>query len=421
MEHKRKFWQFPWRYKESVVLVGGVVVIGLMLQLTVGAFNFDLLQWPANCILGGVILLLLLLFSFNLKSSFYQWLSGAPVAVTLISTLVILGIIMGLTPQTPTSPTASENETLFSRVGFSQMTSSWPFVLVYILTLLSLGAVIVKRMIPFRLKDYAFYLNHVGLWLLLFAAGLGAADIKRYVMHVREGEMEWRVYNDKGDVLDLPIAIELNDFYMEEYPPQLTIISRETGASQPEHKPEYFQIDEKPSEGTIAGWAVFVKEYIHEAVRNSDSTYREVHMPGASPAVRVEIRNSKTGFWKEGWVCAGNIAQLYMVVNLDEHYCLAMTRPEPKRFVSDINIYSENGKQAHALLEVNKPYKMGHWMLYQYGYDNDAGTMSTYSSFELVYDPWVIPVYIGIILLAGGAVCMLWGGNKRKEANDDME
>ncbi len=419
MTTKRKFWQFPWRYKESVVLIGGIVIIGFILQILVGAFDFSLLQWPVNIILGGILLLILLLFSFKRKSWFYQWFSGIPMAVTLIGALAVLGIIMGLTPQVTSGNTTTNN--LPSYLGFTSMTSAWHFILVYFTTLLSLGALIVKRIIPFRIKDYAFYLNHIGLWILLFATGMGAADIKRYVMYVREGEVEWRVYNDKNEVLDLPVAIELNDFYMEEYPPKLTIIDRETGASQPATNPEYFQIDEKQPKGKINGWEISLEQYIHQAVRNSDSTYHEVSMPGSSPAAKIKIHNPQTGIQKEGWICAGNMAQLYMVLNLDEKYSLAMTRPEPKRFVSDINVYSEDGKQAHTLLEVNKPYKLGNWMLYQYGYDNDAGNMSTYSSFELVYDPWVIPVYVGIILLACGSICMLWIGNKRKEANNDVE
>jgi len=202
---------------------------------------------------------------------------------------------------------------------------------------------------------------------------------------------------------------------MEEYPPQLTIIDRKTGSSQPEHRPEYFQIDEKKPNGQIAGWNISLKKYIHKAIRSSESEYREIHMPGASPAALVEIHHLQTGVIKEGWVCGGNSAQLYMVLNLDEQYCIAMTRPEPKRFVSDINIYSADGRIGHTLLEVNKPYKMDNWMLYQYGYDSNAGNMSAYSSIELVYDSWTIPVYAGMILLACGSVCMLWIGNKRKE------
>jgi len=418
MENKREFWKFPWQYKESVVFVTGIVAIGLILQITIGLFDFILLQFPGNIILGCIMLLSILLFFYpKSKSPLYQWFSGTPMAVTLIGALVILSVIMGLTTQ---AQSAHTTDNLFASLGFTHMTSSWSFVLVYFITLLSLGAVIIRRLFHFRIKDYAFYLNHIGLWILLFAAGLGAADVRRYVMYISEGETEWRVFNDRDEALELPIAIELNDFYVEEYPPQLTVIDRKTGASQPENKPEYFQIDEKQPNGRIAGWNISLKEYIHNAVRSSDSAYREVHMPGASPAAMVEMYHPQTGVKKEGWVCAGNIAQLYMVLNLDEQYCLAMTRPEPKRFVSDINVYSKEGKKAHTFLEVNKPYKMGHWMLYQYGYDTDAGNMSKYSSIELVYDPWLIPVYAGMILLSCGSVCMLWMG-RRKEACHDVE
>ena len=418
MKNKRPFWQFPWGYKESVVFVAGIAVAGFFLQAIAGEFDFILLQYPVNIILGCVTLFFLLLFSLKRKSPLYQWFSGTPMAVALIGALVVLSVIMGLIPQVQSSR-APDN--LFSRLGFTRVTSAWPFVLIYFLTLLSLGAVIIRRLFKFRIRDYAFYLNHIGLWLLLFAAGAGASDVRRYVMYVNKGETEWRVYNSRGDALELPVAIELNDFYMEEYPPQLAVIDRKTGVPQPENRPEYFQIDEAQANGQIAGWDISLKKYIREAMRSSESAYREARMPGASPAAMVEISHPRTGVQKNGWVCAGNAVQLYMVLDLDEQYCLAMTRPEPKRFVSDINIYSEDGKQAHTLLEVNKPYKMGHWMLYQYGYDNNAGNMSAYSGIELVYDPWLIPVYAGMLLLACGSLCMLRMGNKRKEAPDDME
>ena len=419
MKGGKRMWQHPWRYKESIAIVAGFILVGLMLQLTIGNFNFTLLQSPVNLILGGFILLLLLIFALFRRSLLYKWFSGVPMAVTLIAALAVLGIIMGLTPQLTDNSEA--NTSIPSRFGFDRMTSSWSFVLVYLLTLLSLGALIVRRLITFRKKDYAFYLNHIGLWVLLFFSGLGAADMRRYVMHIRETETEWRVYNDTGDILELPIAIELNDFYMEEYPPSLAIIDRKTSAVQPDDKPYLYQIDEKRPQADIGKWQLTLKEYIHEAVRNSDSTYREVFMPGAAPAAKVEVINTETGVAKEGWVCFGNMSQLYMTLNLDTAYCVAMTKADPKRFVSDINVYTEDGKKGHALLEVNKPYKLGSWMLYQYDYDDLAGKMSTYSSIELVYDPWIIPVYIGISLLALGSICMLWAGNRRKEVSDDVE
>ena len=419
MKNTRKFWQSPWRYKETAVCVGSIVFLGVILQLLVGSFDFTKLQFPVNVILGGILFLFLLAFSIKRKSPFYQWFSGVQMAVALIISLVFLTIVMGFIPQVTNSQSVSKGVAF--HLGLTHLTSAWYFVLIYFLTLLSLGALIIRRLCSFKIKDYAFYFNHIGLWILLFAAGMGTADIKRYVMYIREGETQWQVYNSKNEIIALPIAIKLNDFYMEEYPPKLTVIDKETGLPQPKDKPDYFQIDEKQLNGQIAGWAVSVKQYIHESVSSSDSTYYKAQVPLASPAAKVNIINPSLNVYKEGWVCAGNIFQLYQVLNLNEQYCLAMTRPEPKRFYSDITIYTADGKQAHTVLEVNKPYKIGNWMLYQYGYDSNAGKLSMYSSIELVYDPWIIPVYVGIMLLACGVVCLLWIGNKRKEKNNDVE
>lgn len=410
---KRRMWQFPWQYKESFAFVAGIVFIGFILQVSAGPFDFFLLQYPVNLYAGVLLVLLPVILSGQRKTAFYQWFSGVSFSVTVIGGLLVLSLVMGLTPQLVRI--YPHDKDVFTVLGFRQMTSSWPFVLLYLTTLLSLGALITRRLIAFRKEDYAFYLNHTGLWLLLFAAGLGAADARRYVMHVREGETEWRVYSETDEVLELPVAIRLNDFDMEEYPPKLAVIDRETGEPQPSGGPEYFSIDEKRPGGQLLGWNIRLEEYIHQAVRNSDSTYHEVPMPGSTPAARITASRKDGGPSLTGWVCGGNLAQLYMTLPLDEQYCVVMTRPEPKRFLSDIDVFTEDDRERHTVLEVNKPLRIGHWTIYQYGYDNDAGKMSTYSSFELVYDPWLYPAYAGIILLAAGSVCLLWSGNKKRK------
>lgn len=418
-KRKRKLWEFPWQYKESILFIAGFVTVGFILQLTVGKFNFFFFQSPVNLAAGVLMIACIVCLSFLRETAFYKWFSGVPFSVTLIAALTILGIIMGLTPQVLH---IHEHQTdIFTLLGFKQMTSSWAFVLLYLILLLSLGSLIMRRLISFKLKDYAFYLNHIGLWILLFAAGLGAADTKRYVMHIPEGEVEWRVYSENKDVLELPIAIQLNDFDMEEYPPKLTVIDRKTGIPQPEGKPLYYQIDEKVPMGDLFNWEVTVEKYIHDAVRNSDSTYREVPMIGSTPAAYVKLKSKQNDEEKSGWVCGGNMAQLYMTLPVDSQYTVVMTEPEPKHFQSDVNVFTEDGKETHAIIEVNKPLKMGNWMIYQYGYDTDARRMSSYSSLELVYDPWIIPAYIGIFMLALGCICLFWSGNNKRIKKDDVE
>ncbi|MFI3287139.1 MAG: cytochrome c biogenesis protein ResB [Rikenellaceae bacterium] len=327
-EISRKIWQAPWGYPESFAIVGGILFIGVILQLVIGGFDFYLLVSPSNLIVGAVIALLSVVFGVRArKSGFAKWLSGAALCVALLSAILLLTIIMGLIPQMTHSITP---------LGFEAMTSNWAFVILYTLLLVSLGALIIRRLTSrFIFRNVSFALNHIGLWLLLFSSGLGYADIERYIMYVNEGETEWRVYNSQGDIKELPIAITLNDFSMEFYPSRMVMVDTETGE-----------------------------------IQNGDTT-----------------------------LLSGN-----------DRYRSVMTVPEPRSFTSDVDVYTEEGEAISALIEVNSPLKVGSWWVYQYGYDNNAGNRSSYSSFELVYDGWLTPVYIGIILMMLGSVAMLWSG-----------
>ena len=79
----------------------------------------------------------------------------------------------------------------------------------------------------------------------------------------------------------------------------------------------------------------------------------------------------------------------------------------PKRFASDITVYTEDGKAVQGTVEVNKPLKVDGWKIYQYGYDVRMGPESTYSVFQLVLDPWIFWVYLGIFMMIAGALCLM--------------
>ena len=408
----KNWWQTPWAYKESLAIVAGFILVGWLLQLTMGDFDYEIIRFPVNIILLVVIFVAVFILSLKHKSPFFNWLSGIPLSVSVIGSILLLSIIMGLVMQAPASGHSHH------MLGFDAMTRSWAFVLVYFLTLINLSCVVIRRLLHFSWRDYAFYLNHIGLLLMLMAGGMGAADLRRYVMYVEEGNTEWRVYSTEKDVLELPIAIKLNDFYMEEYIPKLAIIDKTTGDVIPKGKPQMLQIDTLQPQGQLAGWQIEIQNYIHEAIRNSDSTYRYMPMPGACPAALVTVSNAHENIERTGWVCCGNFAQLYMTLELNEQLSLVMTRPEPKLFRSDIVVYTESEKAVAHQLEVNKPLKIENWMIYQYGYDVDRGRASGWSSFELVYDPWLLWVYIGLWMFIAGSVVLMWEGKKKKHKNE---
>ena len=405
---QRPFWQSPWGYAHSMVVVAGLLIVGTFLQILAGSFNYYLLAYPINLGLGIIILAICLVAGWRYRGSWLvRWLSGRAMSVCLIVALMLLALLMGLIPQ------LSGEQPVRTWLGWEGMTRNWGFVLIYLFTLLSLGMLIVRRLVAFRWGDYAFLLNHAGLWLLLMASGLGYADMERYVMHVREGETEWRVYDDAQQVKELPIAIELKDFDMDVYPPSLALVDRQSGEVQPVGAPQYLPIDADQPKGTLGLYEIEVEKYIHEAIRNSDSTYHHVPMPGAAPAALVRVVCD--GQMTEGWVCAGNSAQLHRSLPIDGRLSLVMTPPEPRSFTSDVVVYTQGGVTEKALLRVNHPLSVRSWTIYQYGYDNQAGRLSSYSSFELVYDPWLWPVYAGIVMMMAGSVTLLWHGRKRKE------
>jgi hypothetical protein len=412
--NSKQFWQSPWGYPQSILVVAGIFLAGSLLQIISGSFSFYLLAQPVNLIFAAVIVSVCALMGIRYRhNNFVRWLSGVHLSVSLIVMLLVLTFIMGIVPQL-----AGESNSRML-LGWDAMTSSWPFVLVYFATLLSLGTIVFRRLAAFKLSDYAFHLNHIGLWLLLMASGLGYADMERYVMYVQEGSTEWRVYDDQKNMKELPLAIELMDFDMDVYPPKLAVIDRQTGEVQPPGNPQFLSLDADNPSGVIAGCRIDVEDYIHEAVRNSDSTYRHVPMPGSSPAALVTA--SYEGTTHNGWICAGNRAQLYMTLPLDDKYSVVMTAGEPRSFTSDIVVYQPGEDPVETRLMVNHPYSAGSWTIYQHGYDNDAGRLSSYSSFELVYDPWLNVVYVGIFMLMAGSVSMLWSGRNRKEVTDDVE
>jgi hypothetical protein len=48
-------------------------------------------------------------------------------------------------------------------------------------------------------------------------------------MTIREGQVEWRGNLKTGEIKELPLAIQLDTFMIEEYEPKLVIIEKRNG------------------------------------------------------------------------------------------------------------------------------------------------------------------------------------------------
>lgn len=404
-------WTSPWKYKEGFLICAGLFITGLMLQWTAGSVNTDLLNYPLNLYAGTLYLCLLILVSLlSRRIPRLRWFAGYEAALTSIFSFLVLVVWMGLIPQT-TGADASRG------FGFTDMLSAWPFVLLFVYFTSIVGLVTIRRLVHARLKDIPFLLNHAGLFIALTGAILGNADLVRLRLTSYEGKPEWRAADDRGALHELPLAVELVSFTIDEYPPKLMAIDNETGKALPEGRPEALLVDDSLTVGTVTGWEVQVKDFLPRAAAIlGKDTMNFVAYPsmGATTAVYVAARHPQTGNRREGWVSCGSFMFPYKALRLDDRLSLIMPEREPRKFSSEVKIYTPGKKIYSPIIEVNHPFSVNGWKIYQLSYDETKGKWSDYSVFELVKDPWLPVVYTGIGMMISGAVCMFVFAQKKK-------
>lgn len=404
-----------WKMKEGFVFGAGLILVGLALQFSVGPIHWSDFAFPINLIFLIVFLLILVLaYWLRRRVRLFSFLLTAEAAVPTLIYAAALTVVMGLTRQ------VSAHERAIDPIGLTQMLSFWPFVLIYLLLATIVGLITLRQILHFRLRELPSLLSHVGLFLVIVTATLGSADMERVKLTATTDMPEWRATHEQGFV-ELPLAIQLEKFTIDEYPPKLLIINSQTGKSVPAKNPEIALIDKHFREGNILKWRIRVLKNLPLAapVVTSDTTkYVEWQSSGAVTALLVEAQRMKDGRAvgppTVGWVTCGSYLFPFQELKLTKQLSLVMARREPERYASRIHVYTESQKNIVATVEVNKPVSVDGWRIYQPSYDEAMGRWSETSTFELVKDPWLPAVYVGIYMLLAGAILTFIVSQKRR-------
>lgn len=419
-------WQDKWGWREGCLIVVGLGAVGLALHLSIGSVPREAFAYPINALWALALLGVL---------AGYQWIggrhargarffSGQVATLTSIGGVMLVLLLMGFTKQIPSTMGAELSNPIHA-IGLSSILSTWYFLLLYVYMLFVLGCVTLRRIVSMkrRLRDFAFVMNHLGLFLTLLFGLMASADMRRYRMQVNaESEYpEWRGINeDTGQLEDLPLALDLRSFEIEEYPPKLMMISNSEGKPLPLARPQHLAIERVPVSAEINGWQVEVLEYLPYSagvVTRDSIVFKEFHTTGAvhSAKVRAWAKGSGGATARDeeasvrGWVSAGSHLFPYRSLKLTDSLSLVMADPEPKQYSSHVMLYAENGDIDSAVIQVNEPLRYRGWYIYQLGYDKERGRWSTMSEFELVHDEWLAGVYVGIAMLFLGALCLFVG------------
>ncbi|KGF24478.1 cytochrome c biogenesis protein ResB [Prevotella histicola] len=441
-------WNKPYTLKEGTAIVAGLLVTGGLLQVTLGPLEWGLFAWPANFItLILFVFLLIVAFFLRKRSYFCLFMSTMQAAIPAIAAAAILTLIMGVTKQ------VAEGKRPMDPLGLTKMLSFWPFILVYVWMTAIVGEVTINQIARFSWRRFPTLVSHVGLFLILTCGTLGSADMLRVKMYCETGQPEWRGLDAFNNVHQLPVAIQLEKFTIDEYPPKLMLIDK-TGRPLPQDKPENLLVDNGMKSGQLLDCKIDILKRIDNAVpvmlskmigkmpegmmgnirmdslgqaRNKDG-YIASDASGSACALLVRVTrgvnangSSDTNLIKgqkqvvTGWITSGSYLFPYQALRLKNGRMLAMPNREPRRFASLVNIYTQSGQNIQTEIEVNKPFTIEGWKIYQLSYNEQMGKWSNLSVFELVTDPWLPVVYIGIFMLLIGAVGMFLTASRKKE------
>ena len=393
---QRKIWQSPWGYIESFLVAAGLLISGWGLDLITHT-PVPLIHFPLNIVVFFVLIFVMgLIYYVSLKFKSLKWFYSIPASISAIVLFTVLSLIIALVPQTQE----------FSN-PLQSVTRGWTYFISYFYLLLTLGVTVIKKLAEYKYTSIGFVLNHLGLWLTLAAAAIGAGDRQKLTMYLKENKTVWYAFNDKRESFELPFALELNDFILEEYPPKIAIINNETG--------EFIKKAGKPliteftlNERMALGDYIFIIKEFYPLSWWMGNQYKPVNTIGAVPSVSISLQGKDS----LQWISCGSFMQNPKAMIIDKQQSLVLLAPEPSRYAK-VTLYNKNGEIKQEVIEVNKPLKVEGWKIYQVSYDEKMGQWSETSVVEIINDPWLPIVISGCILMVLGASILIYNGKKK--------
>ncbi|QKX04027.1 hypothetical protein HN014_03610 [Aquimarina sp. TRL1] len=402
---QRNLWETPWGYLESFFIGLGIIITGFFLEVFTGQTSSLTLTYPYN-IYFLIIYIVLLYVAYKWFSSYQiiRWLTKVPASITSIVLVTTLVMVMGIIPQT------TSDNAVINTLGLNRMTTNWAFLLTLFLFLSCLGLITIKRILQFRWSNTGFILNHLGLFMALLSGILGAGDVQRITIDTYEGKPNWIAKDIQNNPVELPFAFYLKDFLIEEYNPKLALVDNTSGSLVHNDGKNLYLITPK-QQYNFNEFEVVIDEYLPSSGRVLNK-YVSVNEVGSPPSAKLTIKDLVKDTIITGWVSSGSFRSPYESLKISDDYSIVMTIPEAKKFSSDIDILTKEGKRISTVLEVNKPFLFNGWKIYQLSYDDRMGKWSNLSVLELVKDPWLPAIYVGIFMMITGALYLFWVGNK---------
>ena len=130
-------------------------------------------MWPANIIaLTALVIVSGLFYALRSKVYLFRFMTQVEAAVPALATASVLTVIMGLSRQ------VADGHPAMDPVGPSRMLSFWPFVLIYLWSVVIVAEVGIHQLMHFQKRFIPSLVSHIGLFIFITCGTLGS-----YIRH----------------------------------------------------------------------------------------------------------------------------------------------------------------------------------------------------------------------------------------------
>ncbi len=394
--NKKQYIQGAW-----IALI--LIILGIIVEYLSGGKGVTMPAYPANLLILSVFVGYIFIMHFFWKSDIKKWLSSVPATVTAITAYSILVVLMGFIPQIDESAADWIRKT-----GLSHINRSWEFLFISVYLITILGLVILRRFKKFNIRNIAFFLNHAGIFIVISTASIASGDLQRLTVSLQQGQSATWAINAENKAIALPFEIKLDSFAIDYYTPQLIIFAPNTKLILNKAGIDYSIEPDKKFK--FNDYTITVKQYINSGVR-SKGTFIEKDTVNTEFAAFIEIKNKN--LIQNAWISSGNYQNPSLAFVISDDLAFSLSLPEEKKYISYIDLASPKcGNLKNVKILVNFPVKYCGYNIYQQSFQITPHNNQKISILELVKDPWLPVIYVGLIMLTIGAILLFWLGKK---------
>lgn len=281
-------------------------------------------------------------------------------------------------------------------VGLGDPLSSLPFAVALLAVVLNLACSLGRRLRlgPDRLR---YTILHAGLLIAVVGGAAGHGGLVRARFILEEGALPGdAAMAENGRRIRLPVALRLDDFVLDRFPPMLLVAETDGRLVRGE------ALLGPDAEDHVQGLHVRVLEWVSSAAVPAGTPVFFAD-PGANPAARVEVRDASGSTLGSGWLHPGSPVGGALFLSLPDGRTLHLETPRPRRFLAKVRAGSEQHE-----ITVNNPLRVAGFAIYILSYDEAAGPASRTAVFEAVEDRALPAVYLGLALVLLGVLWHLW-------------